>query len=118
MSPEQLYASIVSELQCRASVSVTVPRKRGLGSTALCVNDKIFAMLTSKGQLVVKLPKQRVAELLLAGRGMRFELSHGQPLREWFVAGVGLEQEWGSLAEEALTFVGARQPQANVPGAD
>jgi hypothetical protein len=107
IAPEQHYARIVAKLRAQPGVSVIVPRKRGLGSTALCINDKIFAMLSSKDQLVVKLPRKRVGALIAAGRGTHFELSHGQPMQEWFVAGAGLEEEWLSLAEEALSFVGA-----------
>ena len=107
IAPEHRYAQVVARLRSRPGVSVTVPRKRGLGSTALCINDKIFAMLSSKEEFVVKLPKARVDELVAAPRGTRFELSHGQPMHEWFVAGAGFEDEWSSLAEEALSFVGA-----------
>jgi hypothetical protein len=32
------------------------------------------------------------------------ELGHGQSMKEWFVAGVGLDENWLSLAEEALSF--------------
>jgi hypothetical protein len=105
--PARRYAIVVASLRTRPGVSITTPKKRGLGSKALCVNEKIFAMLSSTEQLVVKLPKPRVATLILAGRGSHFELSHGQPMQEWFVAGPGTEQEWLSLAEEALAFVGS-----------
>jgi hypothetical protein len=104
-SAEQRYSRIVSQIRQRSGVSVTAPRKRAMGSSALCVNDQIFAMLTSKGKFVVKLPMRRVTELILAGWGARFELSHGRLMREWFVAGPGLDGEWLSLAEEAFAFV-------------
>ncbi len=55
----------------------------------------------------MNLPRERVEALVAAGRGAHFELSHGQPMHEWFVAGAGLEEEWLSLAEEALSFVGS-----------
>ncbi len=41
------------------------------GHSALKVNDKIFAMVSSKGDFVVKLPKKRVDELAAAGAGKR-----------------------------------------------
>jgi hypothetical protein len=107
ITPEQRFAHVVAKLCSRPGVSVTVPRKRGLGSTALCINDKIFAILSSKEEFVVKLPKARVDELVAAARGTRFELNHGQPMQGWFVAGGGLEEEWLSLAEEALSVIGA-----------
>ena len=38
--------------------------RRGFGSGALKVNGKIFAMMSSKGKFVVKLPKKRVDDLV------------------------------------------------------
>jgi hypothetical protein len=104
MDPEERYAAVTAIMKSRAGIKVTVPKKRGL-SSALCINDKIFAMFSPKGQLVVKLPKERVRALTLAGRGSYFEWSHGQPMQEWFVAGLGLDDEWLCLAKEALLFV-------------
>jgi hypothetical protein len=98
------YALLVSALTSRPGVSVSASRKKGFGSTALCFNDKIFAMLSSKEQLVVRLPKGRVDALVAAGHGACFELGHGRLMKEWFVAGVALEEGWLSLAEEALSF--------------
>ena len=44
LSPADRYALLVAALTSRTGVSVTASRKKGLGSTALCVNDKIFAI--------------------------------------------------------------------------
>ena len=101
------YAHVVSILTSQSGVWLTTPRKKGFGPTALCFNDKIFAMLTSSGQFVVKLPEQRVDALVVAGRGAHFEPSHGQWMKQWLVAGTTLEEHWLLLAEEALSFVGA-----------
>jgi hypothetical protein len=104
VTPEHRYAQLVAALTSQPSVTVRVVRKRGLGSTALCVADKIFAVLSSTGQLVVKLDKGRVDALVAAGGGARFEPFHGRPMQEWFVAGLGQEKDWLPLAEEALSF--------------
>jgi hypothetical protein len=104
LTPEYRYAQLVAALTSRTGVSVTASRKKGFGATALCVNDKIFAMLSSKEQFVVRLPKERVDALVAAGHGAYFELGHGRSMKEWFVAGVGLDESWLSLAEEALSF--------------
>jgi hypothetical protein len=63
-------------------------------------------MLTSSGQFVVKLPAERVDALVVAGRGARFEPSHGRPMKQWFVPGADLAESWLLLAEESLSFVG------------
>jgi len=44
-----------------------------LGSDALKENGKIFLMISSKGSFVVKLPKNRVEELIARREGQRFE---------------------------------------------
>jgi len=44
-------------------VTVGSPGKKGFGSSAHQVNGKIFAMISSRGSFVVKLPKHRVESL-------------------------------------------------------
>lgn len=46
---------------------VDLGRSKGFGSGTLLVNGKIFAMMTSKGELVVKLSKARVDDLVNGG---------------------------------------------------
>ena len=78
--------------------------KKGFGSGALKVNGKIFAMMSSSGKFVVKLPKKRVDELVSGGKGKRFDPGHGRIMREWFVAGTRAPK-WVELAKEAHQFV-------------
>ncbi len=82
---------------------------KGFGSGALKVNDKIFAMMSSKGELVVKLPKKRVDELVSAGKGERFDPGHGRLMKEWLVVGTG-SATWVKLAREACNFVKRGEP--------
>ena len=63
-------------------------------------------MLT-RGELVVKLPAGRVADLVRAGTGRPFDAGKGRPLREWVVVAGDDPQEWYELAVEALRFVRA-----------
>jgi hypothetical protein len=68
------------------------------------VNGKIFAMLV-RGQLVIELPRQRVNELVQAGKGDQFDPRRdGRLMKEWlvFTGGSGL---WIELASEAYRFV-------------
>ncbi len=67
---------------------------------ALKVNGKIFAMMSSKGDFVVKLSKERVSELIRTGRGTAFDPGHGRLMKQWVVitAGHGF---WVPLAREA-----------------
>jgi len=83
---------------------VTRETTRGFGSGSLKVCGKIFAMLTSQDQFVVKLPKARVDELVLTGRGQRFEPRPGRVMKEWVSVPQG-KTAWVALAREACRFV-------------
>jgi hypothetical protein len=83
--------------------------KRGFGSSALKVKDKIFAMLVG-GWLVVKLPRARVDALVAAGDGERFDPRHiGHVMKEWLVVAPGHEDEWRTLAQDAMRYVASQK---------
>ncbi len=84
---------------------VTVGEGKGFGSGALKVDGKLFAMISSRGQFVVKLPKDRVRVIVDAGGGEPFNTGGGRLMREW-VAMTGGESHWVALAREARQFVG------------
>ena len=77
---------------------------KGFGSRALKVKKKIFAMMSSKGQFVVKLPSARAAELVALARATYFDPGHGRPMKEWVVVTGGVRL-WAPLAKEARDFV-------------
>jgi uncharacterized protein YndB with AHSA1/START domain len=72
-------------------------------SPGLRVGGKIFAMLVD-GELVVKLPAERCAELVAAGEGRPFE-SGRRSMREWVAVGSASAGRWTALAEDARAFV-------------
>ncbi|HTQ31975.1 MAG TPA: hypothetical protein VMI53_12260 [Opitutaceae bacterium] len=106
---EKRFAQIAAALTRRPKVTLGTSKKKGFGSSALCVNDKIFAMVSSKGNFVVKLPADRVDALVAAGAGARFGPGHGRVMKEWFAADPKAAVNWLSLAEEALAFVSAKK---------
>jgi hypothetical protein len=80
----------------------------GFGSApGLRVKGKIFAMLV-KGELVVKLPKGRVDELVASGAAAQFDPGHGRLMKEWASVAPESSEDWERLAGEALQFVGSR----------
>ena len=95
---------------CARTRGVTQEHKRGFGSGALKVNGRIFAMLTSTGDFVVKLPKLRVDEMIAAGDGERFEPGPGRVMKEWLVFS-GATTRWLDLAREACAFVNGASPK-------
>lgn len=88
---------------------ISQENRKGFGSGALNVNGKIFAMMSSRRQFVVKLPKDRVDELVNLGKGQRFDPGYGRIMKEWFVVGRG-KANWVELAEEAYKFVKQERP--------
>jgi hypothetical protein len=81
-----------------------VSRRRMFSSeNAFSVNGKIFAMLT-RGTFVVKLPKERVDDLVDAGKGKRFDPGQGRLMREWIAVEAGA-LPWVALAKEAHSYV-------------
>jgi hypothetical protein len=59
-----------------------------------------------RDQLVVKLPRSRVAALIASGDGERFDPRHdGRLMKEWLCVAPTAQMEWLALAREALAFV-------------
>lgn len=79
-----------------------------MGSRCLRVGGEFFAAVFSNDQaLVVKLPAERVDELVGGGQGREFAPA-GKVFREW-VAVPGLDEErWRALMAEARDFVADR----------
>jgi hypothetical protein len=102
MTPEQRYEDLADEFAGEEGV-LPPQGGSGFGRGALRYHRKIFAMLV-RGQLVVKLPRQRVDDLVAAGHGERFDANKGTPMKEWFSLDPRAELAWLPLAREALVF--------------
>lgn len=70
---QRRFEILASALTREPNVTVGAAGKKGFGSSALQVGGKIFAMISSSGNFVVKLPKLRVDALEASGAGKRFE---------------------------------------------
>jgi YjbR protein len=94
-------------LTSRFLTDPAVSEGTGFGSKpGLRVKGKIFAMLVN-GELVLKLPRERVDQLVASGSGSRFDPRHGRVMKEWVTVPLGKGRLWDRLADEALQFVGA-----------
>jgi hypothetical protein len=110
--PETLFERLVARFAVDPSVTPPSASDGGkFGASGLKVHGKIFAML-SKGELVVKLPRQRVDDLIASGTGRRFDPGHGRLMKEWVTIAPRDSRYWGKLAQEALEFVAAAPPAA------
>jgi hypothetical protein len=107
---EKRFADIVSLL--RDKPGVTAPSadgggRKSFGASGLKINNKVFAMVSSKGEFVVKLPRERVDALVASRDGTRFDPGHGRLMKEWLVVSPKSKLDWLSLAKEAMAFVGS-----------
>jgi hypothetical protein len=106
--PDALFEQLVERFRGEPDVTLPTPGKgSGFGASALKVNGKIFAMV-SKGELIVKLPRKRVDELLDSGVGTRFDPGHGRLMTEWLSVEPDRSQRWPALADEARDYVSGR----------
>ena len=101
-TPEQLWEPIAKAQLAERGVTEGTGFGTGAG---LRVSGKIFAMLV-RGELVVKLPKDRVDELVEAGAARRFDAGKGRPMKEWASVPASASRRWKALVEEARAFVG------------
>ena len=107
---EERFAALAEALVGRGGVALG-SGKRGFGSGALQVDDRIFAMI-SRGRLVLKLPRERVSSLVATGIGSPFDAGKGRPMGEWVVLQEDAHETLLSLAHEARLFVSGRGSQA------
>jgi hypothetical protein len=80
---------------------------KGFGSGALKVSGRIFAMISAKGDFVLKLPRERVAGLCASGLGKPFSTGPGRTMKEWLVV-TAPAAPWVDLAKEACQFTAER----------
>jgi len=97
------FASVVNAFV--EDKQVTRDEGKGFGSSALKVSGKIFAMMTSQDKFVVKLPKERVDELVRANLGENFASRPGRLMKEWLIVFPSNNHLWTELAREAHHYV-------------
>ena len=98
---DELFRAISDELILR---DPSIAKANMFGSTGLKVNGKIFVFLY-RGQLVSKLPRERVDSLSAEGYGQHFVPGTGRAMNEWLSVPLTTELDWHELAEEAREFV-------------
>lgn len=80
-------------------------RGKIMHSTGLKTGGRFCAFVT-RGELVVKLPADRVTALIAAGTGLAFDANRGKPMKEWVRLQPADEKACASYVNEARKFVG------------
>jgi hypothetical protein len=95
----EAYRAVVEELLADPSVS----EGQMMGMPALKIGSKMFGGLFEE-ELVVKVGRERVAELIESERATAFDPSgRGRPMRDWAKLAEPSD-DWLRLAEEAKAF--------------
>ncbi|MGH2613941.1 MAG: hypothetical protein ACRDJC_01775 [Thermomicrobiales bacterium] len=82
-----------------------VTRSTMMGFPCLRVDGRFLASYDrATGDLLVKLPADRVDQLLANGQGHAFSPA-GRRFREWVALPPAAESDWGNYLDEALRFV-------------
>lgn len=89
-----------------------VTRSTMMGFPCLRIDGQFFGSFDrNTGDLVVKLPEDRVDQLVDAGKAHSFAPA-GKRFREWAAVSPSRRRSWPALLEEALAFVAAQPPPA------
>ena len=70
---------------------------------SLKTKKKMFVMF-QKGKYVVKLPKDRVTELLTSEKGLPYDPGNGKIMKEWVIIPEENSEKWIEFASEAKEF--------------
>lgn len=96
------YRAVVDELRADPEVSEALM----MGRPSLKRGSKMFGGFRD-GELLVKLGRERVDELITAGRARAFDPSGaGRPMKDWALIAEPTD-DWLALADEAREAVGA-----------
>ncbi len=108
MTVRDRFDDIATAFVGRPGVTPPQGGPRRFGSEALRVDGSVFCMVSSGERFVVKLPAERVQELIAASVGEPFRAGKKTPMRQWLVVTDEAAGLWESLAEEAYAFTATR----------
>lgn len=101
MEEPQAYRQVVEGLLADPAVS----EGQMMGMPALKLGSRMFGGLF-EGDLVVKIGRERVGQLVGAGRARPFDPSgRGRPMKDWAQVPAPAE-DWAALAAEAKALAG------------
>ena len=70
---------------------------------SLKIKKKMFVFLT-KDNITVKLPKERVTELLESCEGLPYDPGNGKIMKEWVTIPLQSSEKWTAFVEEGMRF--------------
>lgn len=71
---------------------------------SLKTKKKMFAMFNKHDDFVLKLPKDRVEELIRSGEGRPYDPGNGKIMKEWVIIPIEKSKKWIDYTSEAKIF--------------
>ena len=103
LAPEELFWQLADELQ---RADPRIQEGTIMNGRCLRIGKEFLALVDYTGSgLVVKLPKERVTELIAAGVGKPFAPA-GKIFKEWLAVPTPDRRRWRELLREGIAFVG------------
>ena len=96
-------ADVFEELKTHYADDDRVTVASGRGAQGIKSGKKMFAMFY-KGNLLLKLPPERVQSLIAEGRGEPYDAGTGSPMKDRVLCPPKQKDDWIELCEEALRF--------------
>ena len=104
---EEKYTKLVRALAKNPRVIQSLGRK-GFGRNGVFFNGKLFAFLSYRKQLVLRLEPELVKDLVATGDGMYWDPRRdGRVFKHWVVLKPSSKRDWLVLARQALELAKA-----------
>jgi hypothetical protein len=100
---QDVYRTVKDHFADHEAVTVAT----GRGAQGLKYGKKMFVMFF-KGDLLLKLPPQRVQALIAEGLGAPYDPGTGTPMEDRVLIGADHADSWIGLCEEALSYSSGR----------
>ena len=96
-------AEVYEEIKEHFSTDGDVVVLSGRGAQGIKRGKKLFVMFL-KGDLLVKLPAERVAEIVASGDGLAYDPGTGKPMRNAVLIPASRKDLWIGYAKEAKQY--------------
>ena len=98
-------ADVYDDLKRHFAVDGRVEVAAGRGAQGIKLGKKMIVMFY-KGELLLKLPPERVEELIESGHGKPYDPGTGSAIKDRVVIPAAQRESWIPLSEEALDSAG------------
>ena len=94
---------IYEELKTHFSKDRDVTVLSGRGAQGIKQGKKLIVMFM-KGEIIVKLPANRVSEIITSGEGEAYDPGTGKPMKNWVLIPETRKDLWIKYCEEAKNY--------------